>query len=446
MNHLTDFEELITRIENPAVANYMHEAMACYMASAYRGCIVMSFIALFDDLLSKLGELACVNKEARRIYQRALKLQEDQKVFERFLIGELSRTRLIPELDASTLEIIRQRRNRAAHPSGHHPSAEEARFIFFTTIDRFLSQPLLRTKQLVEELAARLGNKYFFTSESVSANADIVRGEIKLLHREGLPALVSMLAEKTTGELAAGAQNAVRFLAGLAGLDEPHINQVLQSRLISPKTDDQRFSQVVLSLVAANGKLAAKLEGATALRLKEVLADQIRELKRDANPNMLKHPARFLISLLDSGQEELLEQTFAEEAALCLQKFPFISFFGPVLGCRSVFRDHYASVLLEHARSIEFEQANDLARATPELDGQLAELLCHQECFSLVLGVLEAARHGAFASQDLKNGRFAAIPLLKEKAAIFLRERQDELKEWVPDQKLRSRITEILSE
>jgi hypothetical protein len=30
--------------------DYMREALACYHAGAYRGCIVMSYLALFDDL------------------------------------------------------------------------------------------------------------------------------------------------------------------------------------------------------------------------------------------------------------------------------------------------------------------------------------------------------------------------------------------------------------
>lgn len=58
MAHLTDMEELRATIPGADIRDYMREAMSCYMASAYRGAVVLSYIALFDDLLAKLGELA----------------------------------------------------------------------------------------------------------------------------------------------------------------------------------------------------------------------------------------------------------------------------------------------------------------------------------------------------------------------------------------------------
>ncbi|MEW5607110.1 hypothetical protein, partial [Pseudomonas juntendi] len=73
MAHLTDMEELIATISDAEIRDYMREAMSCYMAGAYRGSIVLSYIALFDDILVKLGELAKVNTVAKTISDEAFK-------------------------------------------------------------------------------------------------------------------------------------------------------------------------------------------------------------------------------------------------------------------------------------------------------------------------------------------------------------------------------------
>jgi hypothetical protein len=73
MAHLTDMEELLATIPGSDIREYMREAMSCYMASAYRGSLVLSYIALFDDLLAKLAELANVNSTAKTIFVEARK-------------------------------------------------------------------------------------------------------------------------------------------------------------------------------------------------------------------------------------------------------------------------------------------------------------------------------------------------------------------------------------
>ncbi|MDN6307724.1 hypothetical protein [Psychrobacter sp.] len=44
MPHLHDMEELISSIEDNQVKDYMKEAMSCYMANAYRACIVLGCV------------------------------------------------------------------------------------------------------------------------------------------------------------------------------------------------------------------------------------------------------------------------------------------------------------------------------------------------------------------------------------------------------------------
>ncbi len=184
-------EELLARIPGADIRDYMREAMSCYMAGAYRGALVLSYIALFDDLLAKLGELGNVNAAAKTIFTEATKRKADQDVYESYLIDQLTSKSLISGLDSSFLTTLRTLRNKSAHPSGHKPSPEEARFIFFETIDRFLSRPILSTTQLVDELVARLKNSNFFPSTSISDIRNVVRDELTSLHDEAMPQLVA---------------------------------------------------------------------------------------------------------------------------------------------------------------------------------------------------------------------------------------------------------------
>ena len=115
-------EELLARIPGADIRDYMREAMSCYMAGAYRGALVLSYIALFDDLLTKLGELGNVNSEAKLIFTEATKKKTDQDVYESYLINQLTSKNLISGLDSSFLTTLRTLRNKSAHPSGHKPS------------------------------------------------------------------------------------------------------------------------------------------------------------------------------------------------------------------------------------------------------------------------------------------------------------------------------------
>ncbi len=40
---LTDMEELLARVQNAKIIDYLREALACYGTGAYRACIVLTF-------------------------------------------------------------------------------------------------------------------------------------------------------------------------------------------------------------------------------------------------------------------------------------------------------------------------------------------------------------------------------------------------------------------
>ena len=297
MAHLTDMEELLASVESTDIRDYMREAMNCYMGSAYRGCIVFSYIALFDDLLAKLGELAKVNKEANKIHEEANKKKNDQEVFESYLIDQLATKSLLSGLDTAFLNTLRILRNKSAHPSGHRPSPEEARFIFFEVINRFLSKPILSTTQLVDELVSRLRNKNFFPSTQIFEIKEVVAEELVVLHEAAVPQLVSKLSINTTSSDSNISRNAGFFLSGLAALDRPSATEYIQKKIIQAKSDDSGYSILILRLLSSNGRLFKGVSKTCLSRLKNILSEQIDNVKASARDTRFSHPISVFVSL-----------------------------------------------------------------------------------------------------------------------------------------------------
>jgi hypothetical protein len=141
MAGLTDMEELIATVSDKDLADYLREALRCYGTGAHRACIVMAHISLFDGLRQKVKALAPVNSIAKSVSDDIEPLAGSQKVFETVLIHKLKAAAIITELEAQILEQLNNQRNKAAHPSGHVVTAEEARYVFSEVIQKFLSQP-----------------------------------------------------------------------------------------------------------------------------------------------------------------------------------------------------------------------------------------------------------------------------------------------------------------
>ena len=173
--HLTDMEELIGGIVSSEARDYMSESLKCYQAGAFRACVVLSYIALFDDLRRKLAPLAVLNSKAKAIHEDIEKKAKDQEVFESLLADKLFSVDMIDAGQKTKLDIIIKLRNKAAHPSRIHASAEEARFVFFETINKFLSQPQLQTTQAADAILLALTEGNFFPTTLVADFRDIVQ-------------------------------------------------------------------------------------------------------------------------------------------------------------------------------------------------------------------------------------------------------------------------------
>lgn len=409
-------EELVGSIQDPQTMDYMSESLACYMAGAYRASIVLTFIALFDDILSKLTELGKVNKKARSIAGSASQKRDDQEVFETYLIDQLRSNALLSSLDITFLDMLRTLRNKSAHPSGHHASAEEARFVFYEAITRFLAKPILSTTQLADGVLASLGNSNLFPSTEVEIAAKVVARELRNIHHETYPYLMSKLLEKTQGMDETTTKNARYFLNGLAWNADATVLAALREYVIERAALSNDYRDVVLSLFCANGRLFQELDHITYQRVAVLVTDQIRKVDISLEHTRFTHPAPLFILLLRSNGERFVLQKLGIQLEKFIQRFTYSAFFMSGIKTFEVARGRLLARLIKNARSSDFGIANGFVYHSGEVERFLSDVLSPEEAFKLLVGVMCAAEVGAYNSIDLRNSHFDSLPKLRSLA------------------------------
>ncbi len=421
MAHLTDMEELLSLIDSKTIREYMREAMNCYMASAYRGCIVLSYIALFDDILAKLEQLGKINGAAKEIFDKASKKKDDQDVFESFLIDQLASKSLITHLDAAFLTTLRTLRNKSAHPSGHQPSPEEARFIFFETISRFLGRPILSTTQLVDEILNRLDNENFFPTSSIVDISTIVNEEVTKLHAQALPQLISKLGARVASTSGKAASNSEYFLIGLARSGGKDVESQIAERIVKEKCDDSRYSRLILSLVSSNAAVVRNLSGATLSRFKQLISDRISSIKDGENETKFAHPTSVLAAILRDIPDEQAILLYKSELEKLFHKSPYSGILLNSLKDRPKTADIYYEIVRAKASSSNWDTANDFSSSIEDLDGKFGPILSEQQSFGIVASIVNAAQWNAFSAMALVRTKFASIPAIFSKAKAFVK-------------------------
>lgn len=416
MPHLHDMEELVNSIKDDHTKDYMKEALSCYMAYAYRACIVLTYIALFDDIVKKLGELGNVNKKAKKIYNEAKDKINSQDVYESYLIDQLSSKSLLPALDTSFLDTLRTLRNKSAHPSGHNASAEEARFIFYEAINRFLSKPILTTTQLVDEVLSRLDETHFFPSTNIKNISSVVKKELENIHHEALPYLINKLLEKLLTENSNASKNAGFFLTGLAYLKDPKAAEYIRKYIIIPKCSDSKYSNLILRIISADGSLVIDLDPVTYDRLAPVITERIDNVERSLEQTRLSHPSSVLKSILVGAGEDFLIETFESQLTHFLKKNIFSGSFIHEINESPKIIELYIEEAKNQAGSSDFDKANFFSRNVKDVDLHISKFLSASTAFSLIANILKAANSGAWGAQSLRNSKFSSIPKTKELA------------------------------
>lgn len=428
MAHLQDLEELIASVHTLETRDYMKEAICCYMAGAYRACIVLTFIALFDDITKKLNELGKVNKKARTISQEIEKRKNEQDIFESYLLDQLKAHNLIPVIDYEFYSIVKTLRNKSAHPSGHKCSAEEARFVMYEAINRFMKNPNFSTTQVCDEILSRIGDENFFPSNLISHTMETVQKEMEFVHEEAIAYLLEKLIEKYLAADKNTARNCEFFINGLARANKENYCNQIYARLIEKKITSKEFHAIIFSCICANAIVIKSIDKTTLSRLKKILSATIKDRSRADKETLFNHSTAFFRSLIDARMVELITSELKEELEAHIEKFAYGKGF---LKKALPEKELYAPIvknLISLAGSSTFTIANEFADHIEEMEEIISEHLTDTDSFRLIASIDDAADTGAWSSKRIRDANFEKIPKTREKASQFSANAPDEAK------------------
>nr|WP_276533193.1 hypothetical protein [Enterobacter vonholyi] len=415
-------EELISDIVDVELKEYMREALTCYMTGAHRACVVLSFIAIFEDLLKKLDGMATTNKTARAIFTEISKKRDEQKVYENDLLNKLKSEKIITEIDADFLTVLKTLRNKAAHPSGHKPTAEEARYVYSETINRFLSKPVLSTTQVADQILSKLTNAYLFPTTNITDHSAVVNDGVRNLHSDGYSYLLLKLIESLDNANEQIKTNAKRYLLGLAF--KPLNNDVLQQikkHIIIDCCSDNNKAQLIMECIATNYRLLNGLDEIVYLRLNKMFEDSIISSKTSDQHTYLKHPIQISKSLLKLD-EEIINKFFKKSIDDVLEKYKLSPLLMKIVKNKDWAKRKVINSIFEKAGSSTFDEANSFARSASAYDEDLSHLMSNMECLELIVRVCDAGIWGAYGAEGMMKGKFNNIPKVKEKALKALLE------------------------
>jgi hypothetical protein len=418
MTGLTDMEELIALVPERDLATYLREAFVCYGAGAYRGCIVLVHTALFEGLRMKLHAVATSNAAAKAVLAVIEPDAAAQKVFEQKLVDQMRVHSIITQLEADILVQLNKQRNKAAHPSGHMVTAEEARFVFSEAVKKFLSRPIRQTSVLVDAIIARLPDPNLFPSSMMPDIALVVDQETENLDPSAMPELLAKLATAHGGADAAASANSTKVVLALAGRKDAATRASIIKKFVAPKSSNDAYAETITELVTTDPELLPALSPADRLRVCALLMKNAAAGKISLYQE-LRNPAHALASMAATLGEAAVLTDYKPYADHVLANSPGAPNFVLALAASPTLlaslQDHYR----RRASHGDFNVANAFAGVLPGLDAALAQVSTAEESLWMLASVVRAAGYGAFGAIDLANNQFEALPALKAKATAL---------------------------
>ena len=369
---LTDMEELLERLNNGQLKGFMREALICYGAGAHRACIVLSFIAVFEDLRLKVKTAAGLNSDAKAISKDIEKLAEGQKPFENDLVERLASKNLLSALQSKRLKQMIDFRNKSAHPSGHYASAEEARFVYFEDIDRYLSQPLLSSEDFAKAVLERLLEANYFPDTTMVNISNAVTDELNHLNPAAFPFFVSHLVAGVVDADADFSKNCRLFLTGMAAKKDPIVRELLAKQLIKAKSVSKDYQDSIATSVSADAIVLRGLDAITRVRVNALLVKAAKETTSSVPVTRLKHPLHVLRSMVRSLEEADILPDYEHFVRAAAENFWSNAEVTRAMEKNGGVKDILLAEFMTRAGSSDFSTANRFAKLLPDLDDPLS--------------------------------------------------------------------------
>lgn len=425
---LRDMEGMLSSVSDPAIEDYLQEAFTCYGTGAYRACIVLTFIATFEDLRSKVRAHSSLSREARDISKDIDLLANSQKPFENTMVERLQSSKLISALQGQKLKQIIDHRNKAAHPSGHHASAEEARFVYTECISLFLSQPVVNPGLLADELIERMKDGNFFPASSVEKNMPVFTDEMNRIDEKLYSKVFSRLAELVKSENEQERINSRYFIAIAAGLKKQKIRDAIRGSIIEKKTTDKAYGQTICEIISADGNSIDSISEGCLRRVIALILLDAKSIKVEPPQTRLRHPVRVLNGIITSEQKESFLKNGSEYIDYVIDTYLLQPILIRIIKKDDILKEKLLSKIIRRAESDDFEDANIFSISLPDIDSDFAKTFNEESSFKVICGVLHAAEIGAFRAKDVRASSFRDCPEIKNKSAIFINNSELEAK------------------
>ena len=280
---LTDLDELVLTVRDPASQTYIREAVLAYRAGAYRAAVVSTWVAIIYDIIGKLRILdSQEDASARQLVEELERTTASRSIrgmsnFEEKLPEEALKTfEFLNHLEYEDFERIRLDRNRCAHPafSGETllftPSPESVRAHIVHAVTYLLAHPPVQGRAAIQKFLTDVSGQYFpVTQEEVTtylrsrylehAKASLVESLVALL--------VKAILRRDVAELA-GSESAASLALVAIGTCRPEIYERKVKDVLTklaPSLDDSNIMNLSV-LVAHDARIWAWLDEPTRLR------------------------------------------------------------------------------------------------------------------------------------------------------------------------------------
>jgi len=418
-------EELLESICDSELMEFMREAYLSYMAGAYKSSIIVSTVAVYEDLRRKTKQLSLINSDARDITIEVERRISNNEVFESYLEDQLTSKKILNALDKRNLTALRDRRNLSAHPTGHKATAEEARYIFSIAINNFLSKPLLYANEKVDYILTSLRNENFFPSLDIGNIAFIVKRETENLHEGVYPYLLRKLAEDL--EEKNSTKNTRFFLYGLAHNSKSvnFLEDALIKYFIKLKADDSIAEKAIMTSIGINANLFFKSDEVTQTRLRYFIKNLISTGGED-DFAYLYHPIYFFELAVEIKGANILVTEFNDEINELIRLYIYNTRIVMLSFHNTLHKNELIDKLCLNASSSTFDISNKFSNRVKDLDELLSKNVDGKSLLKIIISLLRGADWGAWVSIDFKNRKFYEIPKCKDVIKIWLQQNNTE--------------------
>ncbi len=309
------------------------------------------------------------------------------------MTDQLSSAGLLSATDKDVLELLRTRRNKAAHPSGVHASAEEARFVFFEVIDKFLSKKALSTTQAVDALISRLDNANLFPSANIIDIAAVTTYETSSIHPLAMTQLIAKLTPKCGDANAAVSRNSKFLLYGWGVRKLAEDEVAIRKHLITLKSDDELYAHPIAVIIARTSDYATDRAGCRSSR-KKLLTKTLTEIDKTYAVSQPRHPVFLLAAILQVQGYSIFESSLSEWFELLINKFTYTPSLVNSLKDHSTLFERWLTLITDNAGSSTFDTANLLASRLSELDEVVGASISPARAYELLLAIDRGASNG----------------------------------------------------